>query len=69
MPSALAEVGEPVPGEHALDGDHEVIPVGGDGFEERLRVRPDAAVEQYLAGLVQDAEVEGACVQVDAAVE
>jgi len=34
---ALAEVGQPVPGEHALAADDEPFAIGLDGIEERGR--------------------------------
>jgi len=39
-----AEIGEPVRGGQALDGDHELFPVRGDSLEERLRGRPEVAM-------------------------
>jgi hypothetical protein len=64
-----AEVCEPVPGEHALGGDDEVVAEGGEGLEEGLGTGGDALVEDDSAGLVEDAEVHGPGVEVDAAVE
>ena len=32
-----AEISKPVPDEHALDPDDDIVPVGLDGFEEGLR--------------------------------
>jgi hypothetical protein len=64
-----AEVGEPVPAEDALDADDEVIAIGRDGPEEALGLRAQVAVQEDLAGLVlEDAQVHGASVKVDAAV-
>ena len=64
-----AEVGEPVPGEHALGGDDQVVAEGGDGIEEGARLGGDFAVQQGGAGLVEDAKVERPGVQIDAAVK
>jgi len=66
-PLGAAQVGEPVPGEHALDGNHEIFPVRRDSLEERLRGRPEVAVQQDLARLVEDADVHGAGMEIDAA--
>ena len=63
-----AEIGEPVPGEHALDGNDEFFVVRGDSFEKRLRRGPEVLVQPDLAGLVEDADVHRAGVEVDAAV-
>jgi hypothetical protein len=63
------QVGEPVPAEDALGADDEVSPVGRDGFEKELGVRREITVEELLAALVvEDAQVHGASVQIDAAV-
>jgi hypothetical protein len=66
---AGAQIGEPVPAEGALGGDDEVAAVGRDSLEEELGVTPQIAMEKFVAALViEDAEVHGASVQVDAAV-
>jgi hypothetical protein len=31
------EIGEPIPDEHAFDGDDDILPVGFNGLEEGLR--------------------------------
>src|SRR5262249_56215850 len=64
-----AEVGEPVPGVHALDADHDIGPEGGDGFEESLGPSGDVLVQDDGAGRVEGAQVQGPGVQVDAAVQ
>jgi hypothetical protein len=63
------EVGEPVPGEHAFDGDDETLSIRGNGFEESLRVGFHVTVKQRLTGLVEDADVHHPGMQVDAAVK
>jgi hypothetical protein len=62
---ASAQIGEPVPGEAALDGDDQVLLVRGDRAEEDPRVTADGLLEEDLAGLVEDAEIHGAGVQVN----
>ena len=47
---------------------HEILPVRGDSLEERLRRRPEVAVQQDLARRVENTEVHGAGVEIDAAV-
>jgi len=64
----LAEVGDPVPAEEALDGDDEVLAVRLEGFEQLVALAGELAMEEGLAFLVEDAEVETLGVQVDAAV-
>jgi hypothetical protein len=62
------QIGEPVPGEDALDADHEVFSERRDGAEERLGRGLHIAVQEDLAVTVQDAQIHGSGVQVDAAV-
>jgi hypothetical protein len=63
------EIGDPVPGEHALGTDDEVVAIGLDGAQERLRVAGDALIEKRFASLVEDAHMHRPGVQVDATVE
>ena len=67
-PLAPAEVGDPVPGEDALDADDQVGSAGGDGLEERVGRGATVLVKHDLAVTGEDAEVHGASVQVDPAV-
>ncbi len=69
MPFAGTEVGQPVPGEDAFDTDDQVLPVGRNGLEKRLWACGHIPVHKDLSILVQDAEVHGAGMQVDAAVK
>jgi len=63
------EVGEPVPGEHALGGDDEVFAIGVNGTEKGRGSGSHLPVEPDLTLGIEYAEVEGACVQIDAAVK
>jgi hypothetical protein len=63
-----AQIGQPVPGEDALGGDHEVVTVGRNGREKGLGAALQVLVEEDLALPVEDADVHGLCVQIDAAV-
>ena len=63
------EVSEPVPGEHALDSDDDVVTERFDGFEERFGPGVHVSVEQDVSVLVEDTEVHGSGMQVDTAVE
>ena len=65
---AVAEVGQPAPGEDALDADDEVVAEGSDGGEERFRCGREVPVEHRLSGLVEDADVQRAGVEIDSAV-
>lgn len=65
----VAEIGEPVPTKQALDGDDESVAEGGDGFEEGVGVGGEVFVVDDLAVAVDDAQIHGPGVQIDAAVE
>ena len=69
MPSSAHEVGQPVPGEHALDRDDNPLSIRGNGFQEGLRVGFHIAMHEDLAALVEDADIHRPGVQVDAAVK
>jgi hypothetical protein len=66
---AGAQVGQPVPAEQSLDGDDQPVPEGGDGAEEGVGLCGEVLVEDDLAGVVEDAQLHGPGMQVDAAVE
>jgi hypothetical protein len=55
-----AEVGEPVPGEHAFDRHDAIGPVRSHGSEKGFRVRLHIAMYQDLAAWVEDADVHHA---------
>ena len=65
---ARAQVGQPVPGEDALDGHDEVVSVRRDGSQEAFWVAGQIAVQQHLALRVEDADVHRSRVQIDPAV-
>jgi len=62
------EIGKPVPDEHAFDGYNDVFPVWLDGSEKGLRIRSDIFVKPGVTLLIQDADVHGSGVQIDAAI-
>jgi len=66
LPSA--EVGKPVPGEEAFHGDDDVLAVRGDDLEEGLRSGGHVLVHEHVPRGVEDADVHGACMQIDSAV-
>jgi hypothetical protein len=65
----VAQVGQPVPAEQALAADDEVVATRRDGFEEGTGLGGQVFVHDDLAGVVEDAQVHGPGVQIDAAVE
>jgi hypothetical protein len=64
-----AEVGEPVPGEETFHGHDEMLSIGCHGLEKRFWASWHVPVDKNLAILVQEAEVHGAGMQIDAAVK
>jgi hypothetical protein len=61
------EVGEPVPGEPAVDGDHHSLSRRSNDVQEGLWGGFHVAVHKDLAALVENADVHRAGMQVDAA--
>lgn len=65
-----AQIGQPVPGEHALDADDDPPPaIGRQGVEKVVPPCRQIAMDEHLASLVEDADVHGLGVQIDPAVE
>ena len=64
-PLSGTQIGKPVPGEDALDGDHKILAIGLDGAEETRRVATCVLVQENIAGLVHDAQVHRPRVQID----
>src|SRR5262245_29999685 len=64
-----AEVGEPVPGEHALTADDQAVAKRGQRVEHCRRGRGHRGLADEGAGAVEDAQREGPGVQVNATVE
>src|SRR5206468_3575289 len=63
------QVGEPVPRKYALHGDDHILPIGGNDLQKRLWARLHIAMHQDLAVVVENTDVHGAGMQVDAAVK
>jgi hypothetical protein len=63
-----AEVREPIPREHALGRDDEIVAVRSDRREKCLGRRLHVSVHQHLAGGVEDADVHGLHVEIDSAI-
>jgi hypothetical protein len=64
-PLLRAEVGNPVPGEDALDRYHQVLAVCREGGEEVLRSGRAIAVDAHLALGIQHTDVHPSGVQID----
>src|SRR6185312_1665367 len=65
---AFAEVGEPVPGEHAFAADDDSVAVRCDGVEEGGGCGGGGFLDEGLAGGIADVEEESPGVQIDAGV-
>lgn len=64
-----AQVGQPIPGEQALDADHQTVAERRDGSEEGVGPSGQVLVEAGAAVGVEDVPVEGPGVQVAAGVK
>jgi len=64
----VTQIGKPVPDEQTFDGDDDVLPIRLDGPEKRFRTGFKVFVKQGVAFLIQDADVHGSGVQIDAAI-
>jgi hypothetical protein len=63
-----AEVRQPIPGEHTLNGNGEIVPLGRNDLEQRLRAGVEMAVDHDFTIAVHDADIHRSRMQVDAAV-
>src|SRR6516165_5915269 len=65
----LAQVGDPVPGEQALDANDDIRAIGGERVQEQLLAGRDLRLQDNRACVVENANGQQPCVQVNAAVE
>ena len=66
----LAGIGEPIPAEHALGADGQIVAIGRNELEEIFEVIvPDVGVDEFFAGAVHDADVHLAGMEINSAVE
>ena len=64
-----AEIGEPVLGEDALNGNDNVFSIWSNGLQKDVGISLDISVQEDLTLLVEDAEMHRPCVQIDTAVK
>jgi hypothetical protein len=69
MPSWAQRSARQVPGEHALDSDDQIIARGRHDLQKRIWAGLQMTVYDDLPALVQDADVHGPSVQVNATVK
>jgi hypothetical protein len=65
----LAQVGQPVPGEHALTADDQALAVGPDGVEEVGGTGGQVLLEDGASLVIKDVGEQGPGMQIDAGVE
>ena len=63
------EIGEPVPGKHTFCRNDDIFPVWFDGFQEALRFCAHVAVDKDFSMAIQNADINGSCMKIDAAIE
>ena len=63
-----ADIGQPVPREHALGRHGQISAIWPDDLKEGGWRRRDVAVHEHLAGAVENTDVHGLYVQIDPAV-
>jgi hypothetical protein len=69
MPSCAQRSASQVPGEETRARANQAVTVGGHGLEKRCRSRLQISVQYNLPVLIQNAEVHGASVQIDATIQ
>jgi hypothetical protein len=67
-PRVSTEISQPVPGEDTFHTDNEVLPLGSDSPEKRFGSRLHMLVQDDLPIPIQDAEIHGPGMQVDATI-
>ena len=68
-PFVSTQIGEPVPSAQACDSNDDSVPIGGKGLEKRLRTGFHGPMEHDLARLVQDPDVHGPGMQINATIQ
>jgi hypothetical protein len=63
------EIGDPVPGEHAFDSDHDVLTEGSNGTEKSFRVCVDVLMNPDIATGIEDADKHILGMQVDSTIK
>ena len=68
-PLSSAQVSKPVPREDTFDRDDHILPIGCNGLEQRLRACGHIPMHHDLAVVVQNTDIHGPGMQIDAAVK
>jgi hypothetical protein len=68
QPLSSTQVSTPVPREETFDSDDNSLSIGGNGLEQRLRACGQIPMYHDLAVVIQNTDIHGAGMQIDAAV-
>jgi hypothetical protein len=63
------EIGDPVPGEHAFDSNHDVLTEGSNDTEKSFRVCVDVMMNPDIASGIQDTDKHILGMQVDSTIK
>jgi hypothetical protein len=68
MFSSQAEIGQPIPAEHAFDADDNILPIRLERLEKGLGFSLDVTMEENVFRIIKDAEAHFVRMQVNSAV-
>src|SRR3990172_5782954 len=63
------EIGDPVPGEHAFDGDHDILPEGSNGTEKSFRLCVDVLMDPDVTSRVDNTNKHIFGMQIDSTIK
>jgi hypothetical protein len=63
------EIGDPVPGEHAFDSNHDVLTEGSNDTEKSFRLCVDVMMNPDIASGIQDTDKHILGVQIDSTIK
>jgi hypothetical protein len=63
------EIGDPVPGKHAFDSDHDVLSEGSNGTEKSLRVCVDILMNPDIATGIENTDKHIFGMQIDSTIK
>jgi hypothetical protein len=68
QPLSSTQVSKPVPREETFNSDDNSLSIGGNGLEQRLRACGQIPMHHDLPVVIQNTDIHGAGMQIDAAV-
>jgi hypothetical protein len=63
------EICDPIPREHALHGDDDVLPIRVNSLEENLPIGDNVSMQSDFSCLIKDAEIHFVGMQIDSAIK